>query len=96
MKKKQLFLSTLLLLTLGLTACNIGTGDTSKADESQATPSETSQGGGEQSQDPASESESQGPVTVSGEFTFNDAELNAVQDIHTADQNKYLSLQKEY
>lgn len=106
MKKKQFFLSSLLLIALGLTACQIGGGDSNKqSDGSQATPSETSQGGGGEgsqgggdssTQDPTSESSSQAPAGVPGEFTFNDTELNTVQDIHTADQNKYLSLQKEY
>ena len=40
------------------------------------------------------------PATGGGEtvgsFTFNDSELNTPQEIHTADQKKYLNLNKEY
>ena len=75
--------------------------DAPKSEDQSVAPSQKSeddkvdsseQPGGQSSAAPKS---SDTPV-VQGEFTFNDSELNTPQEIHTADQKKYLNLNKEY
>ncbi len=89
MKKTFKLLSFLLAFGL-LTACGQANEPSNggKSGNESGKPSEGSKDSGGQ----GSES---GPVISEG-FTFDDDELNTPQEIHTADQKKYLNLDKEY
>ena len=89
MKKTFKLLSLLLAFGL-LTACGQANEPSNggKSGDESGKPSEGSKDSGGQ----GSES---GPVISEG-FTFDDDELNTPQEIHTADQKKYLNLDKEY
>ena len=101
MKKTVKLLSLLLALGM-LVGCGANKpSDAPKSEDQSGAPSQKSedskvdsseQPGGQSSVTPES---SDTPV-VQGEFTFNDSELNTPQEIHTADQKKYLNLNKEY
>ena len=87
MKKKQFFLAPLLLLALTVVACSPSGGGSNIQSE------------GQQSQGQESQGESQGeskPSAGSGEFVFDDDQLNTPQEIHTTDQLAYLNFSREY
>ena len=90
MKSTVKLVSLLLALSL-LAGCqsNSPSKEASKQDNPSAQPSEGSQ--------PKStpDSSDDGGEDVEG-FSFNDEELNTPQEIHTADQKKYLNLNMEY
>lgn len=77
---KKYFLGSLLILALTVTGCQ---NNNDKSDESNGESSII-----QPSKDP-------GEIT-GGTFNFNDTELNTAQEIHTANQLKYLNLNKEY
>lgn len=78
---KKYFLGSLLVLALTVTGCQNNPGD--KTDNSNSESSII-----QPSKDP-------GEIT-GGTFKFDDNQLNTAQEIHTANQLKYLNLQKEY
>ena len=79
---KKYFLGSLLVAVLTMTGCD-GANKSSK-----------SQGGDDESSI-IQPSKDPGEIT-GGTFKFDDSELNNAQEIHTANQLKYLNLQKEY
>ena len=83
MNKKH-FLGLFLVLSLCATGCNSNNGGNDEPSESDE-PSQSQ---------PVDDNPI--PAGQPGEFTFDQTELDKAQDIHTDDQNKYLSLQKEY
>ncbi len=89
MKKTVKLLSLIFAFAL-LTGCgsNAEPSNGGKSGDQSGKPSEGSKDSGGQ----GSES---GPAVSDG-FTFDDDELNTPQEIHTADQKKYLNLDKEY
>lgn len=80
---KKYFLGSLLVAVLAMTGCD-GAKQSQKSEDGNNSESSIIQ----PSKDP-------GEIT-GGKFTFNDTELNTAQEIHTANQLKYLNLQKEY
>ena len=80
---KKYFLGSLLVAVLAMTGCD-GANKSQKSEDGNDSESSIIQ----PSKDP-------GEIT-GGKFTFNDTELNTAQEIHTANQLKYLNLQKEY
>ena len=80
---KKYFLGSLLVAVLAMTGCD-GAKQSQKSEDNGGSESSIIQ----PSKDP-------GEIT-GGKFTFNDTELNTAQEIHTANQLKYLNLQKEY
>ncbi len=80
---KKYFLGSLLVAVLAMTGCD-GAKQSQKSEDGNDSESNIIQ----PSKDP-------GEIT-GGKFTFNDTELNTAQEIHTANQLKYLNLQKEY
>jgi len=80
---KKYFLGSLLVTVLAMTGCD-GAKQSQKSEDGNNSESSIIQ----PSKDP-------GEIT-GGKFTFNDTELNTAQEIHTANQLKYLNLQKEY
>ena len=101
MKKTVKLLSLLLALGM-LVGCGANKpSDAPKSEDQSGAPSQKSedskvdsseQPGGQSSAAPKS---SDTPA-VQGEFTFNDSELNTPQEIHTADQKKYLNLESRF
>ena len=106
MKKSIRLLS--LVLSLGmLIGCSANpSGDseqqTSKpgdSQQSQQSQQGTSQGGNSKSSSQAGKSSSYAGTSIpetAGEFTFDETALSIPQEIHTADQKKYLNLDKQY
>ena len=108
--KKTLKVFSVLFAMFMVTGCFGGNTSQSNEEESSAQTSEnvssnegssksTSQGGGassSKSSTPSSSKSSSSIVTTPGNFTFNDAELNTVQEIHTANQKSYLEFSGEY
>lgn len=100
MKKTIKLLSLVLAMGL-LTGCGFVSSSSQEGNSSEQQNSSTQQQGssGEQqnssTQQQGSSSSGEGDV-VSGDFTFDAAQIGVAQDIHTADQNKYLNLGKEY
>ena len=90
MKSTVKLVSLLLALSL-LAGCqsNTPSKEASKQDNPSAQPSEGSQ------QKSTPDTSDGGGEDVEG-FSFNDEELNTPQEIHTADQKKYLNLNMEY
>ena len=97
MKKTTKLLSLAFVLAM-LVGCGAQPADESKEQGESAQPSQQQSQGGE------SQGQSQGGGQASSEaqaedpegFTFNDAELNTPQVIHTDDQNKYLNYTDQY
>ncbi len=104
MKKSIRLLS--LVLSLGmLIGCSANpSGDSEKSnsnpDDSQQTSQQSSsQAGNSKSSSQAGKSSSYAGTSIpetAGEFTFDETALSIPQEIHTADQKKYLNLNKEY
>ena len=104
MKKSIRLLS--LVLSLGmLIGCSANpSGDSEKPnsnpDDSQQTSEQSSsQAGNSKSSSQAGKSSSYAGTSIpetAGEFTFDETALSIPQEIHTADQKKYLNLNKEY
>ena len=108
--KKTLKVFSVLFAMFMVTGCFGANTSQSSEDGSSAQTSEnvssnegssksTSQGGGassSKSSTPSSSKSSSSIVTTPGNFTFNDAELNTVQEIHTANQKSYLEFSGEY
>jgi len=78
---KKYFLGSLLVLALSLTGCQQGNNDESSDNGEDTSIIQPSKDPGE---------------ITGGTFTFDDTELNTAQEIHTANQLKYLTLDKEY
>ena len=79
---KKYFLGSLLVLALTVTGCqNNNPGDNSDNSNSESSIIQPSKDPGE---------------ITGGTFKFDDNQLNTAQEIHTANQLKYLNLQKEY
>jgi len=97
---KKIILGSLIMLALTMTGCQTpaqSTGDQSKEPEvsSQAPASGESQ----QSQAPSSSKPAGDPsipAPAAGVFAFDATQLSTAQEIHTANQLKYLNLNKEY
>ena len=104
MKKSIRLLS--LVLSLGmLIGCSANpSGDSEKSnsnpDDSQQTSEQSSsQAGNSKSSSQAGKSSSYAGTSIpetAGEFTFDETALSIPQEIHTADQKKYLNLNKQY
>ena len=93
--KKKLFFGSLLVLALTMAGCQKPAESNVQSSDGQP----TSQPSGESQQSQPSGGTSQQsdiPAPAAGAFAFDDAQLNTVQEIHTANQLKYLSLNKEY
>ena len=101
MKKTVKLLSLLLALGM-LVGCSANKpSDAPKSEDQSGAPSQKSEDSKVDSSEQPSGQSSDAPKSsdtpvVQGEFTFNDSELNTPQEIHTADQKKYLNLNKEY
>ena len=81
---KKYVLGSLLILALTMTGCN-------------TTPGGNSNSSGDKSSDGSIIQPSKDPSEITGGvFGFNDEELNTAQEIHTANQLKYLNLEKDY
>ena len=97
MKSKKLFLSSLLLLGLLVTACNNQNQPSEESSEetpsSQVAPSSGAQSSSAQT---TSEEDIGIPAPAAGSFAFSDTELATEQEIHTRDQKNYLNYSKEY
>ena len=99
---KKIFLSSLFVSLLCLTGCQFGMNDNNNesGDESehqqQSSDATSNLESSQSSQTTSSSSEITIPAGNPGEFTFDDNQLNTAQEIHTANQLKYLNLQKEY
>ena len=97
MKSKKLFLSSLLLLGLLVTACNNQNQPSEESSEetpsSQVAPSSGAQSSSAQT---TSEEDIGIPAPAAGSFAFSDTELATEQEIHTKDQKNYLNYSKEY
>ena len=89
MQKKSLFLSALVLLAMTVTACNLNGNGGGQSSGGQG--GNTSGGGN-------SGDNSGGSIdpAASGEFSFNEIELNTAQDFHTANQKAYLNYSGQY
>ena len=107
--KKTLKVFSVLFAMFMVTGCFGANTSQSNEEESSAQTSEnvssnegsskSSQGGGassSKSSTPSSSKSSSSIVTTPGNFTFNDAELNTVQEIHTTNQKNYLEFNGEY
>ena len=95
---KKFFLGSLLMLALCMTGCQIFPASNSEGDGSEeSTPTSENSDNTNQTSDSQSQEQSQNiPAPAAGAFAFNDAQLNTAQEIHTANQLKYLNMQKEY
>ena len=82
---KKYFLGSLLVLALTLTGCNF---NNNGGDEESSVDNSLESSIVQPSKDP-------GEIT-GGTFSFNEDQLNTAQEIHTANQLKYLNLAKEY
>ena len=81
---KKYVLGSLLILALTMTGCN-------------TTPGGNSNSSADKSSDGSIIQPSKDPSEITGGvFGFNDEELNTAQEIHTANQLKYLNLEKDY
>ena len=81
---KKYVLGSLLILALTMTGCN-------------TTPGGNSNSSGDKSSDGSIIQPSKDPSEITGGvFGFDDEELNTAQEIHTANQLKYLNLEKDY
>ena len=81
---KKYVLGSLLILALTMTGC-------------QTTPGGNTQSSGNNSSDSSIIQPSKDPGEITGgTFNFNETELNTAQEIHTANQLKYLNLSKPY
>ena len=109
MKKSIKLLS--LLLSLGMLIGCSATPSESSEPNSQADSSQQQQGSSEQQQSSSQGGQSQGKSSsqassskyagtsipeTAGEFTFDETALSIPQEIHTANQKKYLNLDKQY
>ena len=83
MMNKKYFLGSLLVLALSLTGCqnNNNPGDNTESSGDNSSIIQPSKDPGE---------------ITGGTFTFDDNQLNTPQEIHTANQLKYLNLNKQY
>lgn len=93
--KKKLFFGSLLVLALTMTGCQQAAQSNVQSSDEQP----TSQPSGESQQSQPSGDTSQPsdiPAPAAGAFAFDDAQLNTAQEIHTANQLKYLNMNKEY
>ena len=90
-----------LVLVLGFLAGCSGNAKSSQPEDSSQNPgtsetSSTPSSAASSSSGKKSSSSSAAIPEVAGEFTFDEAALATPQEIHTADQKKYLNLNKEY
>ncbi len=83
---KKYVLGSLLVLTLAVTGCQTG---------GNSTPSNNPSSNGNSESSIIQSSKDPDEIT-GGTFNFNDDELNTAQEIHTANQLKYLNLSKPY
>ncbi len=90
--KKKLFFGSLLVLALTMAGCQKPAESNVQSSDEQP----TSQPSGESQQPGESSQPSDIPAPAGGQFAFDDAQLNTVQEIHTANQLKYLNMNKEY